>query len=148
MAQLVKNPPAMWETWVRSLGWEDPLEKGKAAHSSVPAWRSPWAEQSWSRKELGTTERWTRLSALHFTFTFTFPPILIRPRALSLAVVIAAETNLNPRVLTYKGRRVKKSGLFSLASSRNPLQEDRSAAAQGVLAHTHEMPTRALRVWF
>ena len=32
MAQLVKNPPAMWETWVRSLGWEDPLEKGKAAH--------------------------------------------------------------------------------------------------------------------
>ena len=48
MAQLVKNPPAMWETWVRkipglgsSLGWEDPLEKGKAAHSSVLAWRIP-----------------------------------------------------------------------------------------------------------
>ena len=35
MAQLVKNPPAMWETWVRSLGWEDPLEKGKATHSSI-----------------------------------------------------------------------------------------------------------------
>ena len=34
MAQLVKNSPAMWETWVRSLGWEDPLEKGKATHSS------------------------------------------------------------------------------------------------------------------
>ena len=37
MAQLVKNPPAMWETWVRSLGWEDPLEKGKATHSTTLA---------------------------------------------------------------------------------------------------------------
>ena len=37
MDQMVKNPPAMWETWIRSLGWEDPLEKGKAAHSSVLA---------------------------------------------------------------------------------------------------------------
>ena len=42
-AQLVKNPPAVWETWVRSLGWEDPLEKGKATHSSILAWRIPWA---------------------------------------------------------------------------------------------------------
>ena len=39
VAQLVNNPPAMWETWVRSLGWEDPLEKGMATHSSVRAWR-------------------------------------------------------------------------------------------------------------
>ena len=39
---LVKNPPAMWEIWVWSLGWEDPLEKGKATHSSIPAWRIPW----------------------------------------------------------------------------------------------------------
>ena len=41
-AQLVENPPAMWETWVRSLGWEDPLEKGKAMHSSILAWKIPW----------------------------------------------------------------------------------------------------------
>ena len=41
VAQLVKNPPAMQETWVRSLGWEDPLEKGKATHSSTLAWRIP-----------------------------------------------------------------------------------------------------------
>ena len=41
VAQLVKNPPAMWETWVRSLGWEDPLEKGKATHSIILAWRIP-----------------------------------------------------------------------------------------------------------
>ena len=41
VAQLVKNPPARWETWVRSLGWEDPLEKGKATHSSILAWTIP-----------------------------------------------------------------------------------------------------------
>ena len=38
-AQLVKNPSAMWETWIQSLGWEDPLEKGKASHSSIVAWK-------------------------------------------------------------------------------------------------------------
>ena len=46
VAQLVKNPPAMWETWVRSLGWEDSLEKGKAIHSSILAWRIPWTVYS------------------------------------------------------------------------------------------------------
>ena len=42
MAQLVKNPPAVRETWIPSLGWEDPLEKGTAPHSSILAWRMPW----------------------------------------------------------------------------------------------------------
>ena len=42
VAQLVMNPPTMWETWVQSLGWKDPLEKGKATHSSILAWRIPW----------------------------------------------------------------------------------------------------------
>ena len=42
VAQLIKNPPAMRETWVQSLGWEDLLEKEKATHSSIPAWRIPW----------------------------------------------------------------------------------------------------------
>ena len=42
MAQLVKNLAAMWDTWVLSLGWEDPLEKGKDTHSSVLAWRILW----------------------------------------------------------------------------------------------------------
>ena len=44
VAQLVKNPPAMRETWVRALGWEDALEKGKATYSSILAWRIPWTE--------------------------------------------------------------------------------------------------------
>ena len=64
IAQLVKNPPAMWETWVQSLGWEDPLEKGKAIHSSILAQRSPWG-----CKELDTTERLT-LSLYTFTLHF------------------------------------------------------------------------------
>jgi len=42
VAQLVKNPPAMQEMWVQSLGWEDTLEKGKATHSSILPWRIPW----------------------------------------------------------------------------------------------------------
>ena len=42
VAQLVQNPPAVQETWVRSLGWEDPLEKGKASHARILAWRIPW----------------------------------------------------------------------------------------------------------
>ena len=45
MAQLVKKPPAMWETWVLSKGWEDPLEKEIAIHSSILAWRIPWTEE-------------------------------------------------------------------------------------------------------
>ena len=56
MAQLVKNPPTMWETWVRSLGWEDPLEKGKATHSSILAWRIHGLYSPWGCKELDTTE--------------------------------------------------------------------------------------------
>ena len=44
VAQLVKNPSAMRETWVRSPGWEDPLEKGKATHFSILAWKIPWTE--------------------------------------------------------------------------------------------------------
>ena len=46
VVQLVKNPPAMWETWVLSLGWEDTLQKEKATHSSILAWRIPWTVQS------------------------------------------------------------------------------------------------------
>ena len=53
VAQLVKNLPAMRETWVRSLGWEDPLEKGKANHSSILAWRIPWTVQSMGLQRVG-----------------------------------------------------------------------------------------------
>ena len=52
-AQLVKNLPAMRKTWVLSLGWEDPLEKGKATYSSILAWRIPWTVQAMGSQRVG-----------------------------------------------------------------------------------------------
>ena len=61
MAQKVKNSPAIWETWVQSLGWEDPLEEGMATHYSLLAWRIPWTEEPGGlqamRLQRDTTER-------------------------------------------------------------------------------------------
>ena len=54
MAQLVKNPPAMQETWVQSLGWEDPLEKEMATHSSILAWEIPWMEEPGGLQSTGS----------------------------------------------------------------------------------------------
>ena len=60
VAQLINNLPAKRETWVGSLGWKDPLEKGKAiTHSRILAWRIPWS---------GVAKSWTRLSDFHFHF--------------------------------------------------------------------------------
>ena len=63
---LAGKDSAMRKTWVRSLGWEDPLEKGKATHSSILAWRIPWTTVHEVAKS------WTRLSDLYFTFTWVF----------------------------------------------------------------------------
>ena len=62
VAQLVKNLPAMWETWVRSLCWEDPLEKGKATHSSVLAWRIPMDRRAWWSTVHGVAKSQTQLN--------------------------------------------------------------------------------------
>ena len=61
VARTVKNPPAVWETWVPALGWEDPLQRGMATHSSILAWRIPRTEeagglQSMGHKQLDMTE--------------------------------------------------------------------------------------------
>ena len=56
MAQLVKNPPAMWETWVPSLGWEEPLEKRKATPSSILAWRIPWTVHGVAKSQTGLSD--------------------------------------------------------------------------------------------
>ena len=75
MAQLVKNPPAVRETWVWSLGWEDPLEKGKATHSSILAWRIPRTVQSmgsqrdYIESDCPTAKSQTWLSNFHFYST-------------------------------------------------------------------------------
>ena len=64
VAQRVKNPPAMRETWIRSLGWDDSLEKGKATHSSILAWRIPWTVLV-----CGIKKNQTRLSNFCFLLT-------------------------------------------------------------------------------
>ena len=82
VAQLVKNPPAMWETWIRSLGWEDPLEKRKATHSSIleilgDSGESHGLYSPWGHKESDTTER---LSLFTFTATkIKTAPVLAWP---------------------------------------------------------------------
>ena len=63
MVQLVENSPEMWETWVQSLGWEDPLEMGTATHSVIPTIFWPGEFNPWGHKELDTTEQ----LSLHFT---------------------------------------------------------------------------------
>ena len=62
MAQMVKNPPVMKETWVWSLGWEDPLEEGMATHSSILAWRIPMDRGVWQATVHGVTKSRTWLS--------------------------------------------------------------------------------------
>ena len=62
MAQMVKNPPAMWDTWVRFLGREDPLEEDMATYSSILAWRIPMDRGAWPATVYGAEKSWTRLS--------------------------------------------------------------------------------------
>ena len=59
MAQLVKNPAAMQETWVLFLDWEDPLEEGMATHSSILAWRVPMDRGAWRAAVSGVSKSWT-----------------------------------------------------------------------------------------
>ena len=58
MAQTIKNLPAMHETWVRPLGWEDPLEEGMATHSSILVWRIPWTKERGRLQSIGS-QSWT-----------------------------------------------------------------------------------------
>ena len=62
----IKNPPAIQETWVRSVGWEDPLEKGMAIHSSILAWRIPWTEELGRLQSMGS--QWVRHNWATFIF--------------------------------------------------------------------------------
>ena len=59
-----KESPAMWETWVQSLGWEDPLEEGMATHTSILAWRIPWTEEPGGLQSMGPQMSQTRLKQL------------------------------------------------------------------------------------
>ena len=74
VAQLVKNTPAMRKTWVQSLGWEDPLEKGKATHSSILAWRIPWTVYSMGSQRDTTEWLSLSLSLPHYRRILSEPP--------------------------------------------------------------------------
>ena len=83
---MVKNLPAMQETWVRSLGWEDPLEEGMATHSSILAWRSPMDRGAWwatdrgvpkSRTQLSTEQTLSLTSSVLLAMPFHFPMPLV-----------------------------------------------------------------------
>ena len=65
MAQRGKNLPAMQETQVQALGWEDPLEKEMATHSSILAWEIPWTEEPGGLQSMGVTKSQTQLSDYH-----------------------------------------------------------------------------------
>ena len=98
---MVKCLPAMWETRVQSLGWEDPLEKEMTTQSSTLAWKIPWSEepgrlQSMGYKESDTTER------LHFHFPLSYVEILTAG---------APERDLFWRHGPYRGNRVKMRSL-------------------------------------
>ena len=62
VAQVVKNPPVMLETWVQTLGWEDPLEKGMATHFSILAWEIPWTDEAGGLQPMRSQKSQTRLS--------------------------------------------------------------------------------------
>ena len=71
MAQTVKNPPAMQETWVKSLDWEDALEEDMATYPSILAWRIPMDRGAWGAIDHGVAKSWTQLSDFHFTFSYS-----------------------------------------------------------------------------
>ena len=98
MAQLVKRLPIMWETWVQSLDWEDPLEKEMATHSGTPAWKIPQRSMvgysPWGCKELDMTER--------FHFRFIFPGYLEITACSHVVVIqIITFTNLLPEIYDF-----------------------------------------------
>ena len=93
VAPMAKNPPATRETWVPSLGWEEPLEKGMAAHSSTLAWEAPWTEgptcrlQCMGSQESDVTEQLTHTQHYHQLETKelgTSIPLFVVPQPLSL----------------------------------------------------------------
>ena len=68
VVQMVKNLPSVWEAWVQSLGWEDPLEEGMATQSSIWAWRIPLDRGAWWAMVYRVAKSWTQLSDFHFFF--------------------------------------------------------------------------------
>ena len=135
---MVKSPPAMRETWIQSLGWEDPLEKEMATHSSLLAWEIPWTEEPgrlhspWSLKESEITELLThsilRVLKLEFVtgrFVCLFVDCLIPEGILS-------HNSFSPCVIfSFQGR--KKKAFFKVTSKQLSCEKLISAPSIGCL---------------
>ena len=89
VAQLVKNLPAMWKTWVWSLGWEDPLEKGKGTHSSILAWRIHCIVP-------GVANSQTWLSNLHFHFSLFYQKIHLKSTKPHVVLALKTKQKFHP----------------------------------------------------
>ena len=120
MAQLVKNPPAMQETWVRSLSQEGPLEKGMATQSSILAWRIPWTEEPGGLQSMGS-QRVRHNCALTFSL-----PLFHMPLRLVLPIKL-------PDALLLRLSSMVPAGHFCL----NPSQVFKSAWSQWEHRQTH-----------
>ena len=111
VAQLVRNPPTMREIWVLSLGWEDPLEKGKATHSSILAWRSPWTPWMASQR---VGHDWVTFTSLHLLLTSScgFSCVLAQKES-SLSLL-----NRTPGLLNYGFTHMHSYNLSPLRTRR------------------------------
>ena len=122
---MVENPPGMRETWVQSLGWEDPLEKGTAICSSILAWRIPWTEEPGGLQSMGSQR------VRHHGATFTFAFMGVKKAAFlgeTIAVSIECRNagsscpppHLNTTETSLGSRRPRPSSLQELLSSETP----------------------------
>ena len=96
---MVKNLPAMQETWVQSLGWKDPLEKGMATHSTILAWRIPWTEEPGGQQSMGLQSQ-MHLTLSHFIYiniinkTLIFPiAFYLQPWYIQMLIYLSAPPN-------------------------------------------------------
>ena len=89
---MVKILPAIWETWVLSLGWEDPLERGTATHSSILAWRIPWTEETSRLQSMGSQRvghDWVTFTSLHFKVGMGWDPVYTQGSSHTAAVSLS-----------------------------------------------------------
>ena len=142
MAQLVKNLPAIWETWVWSLGGEDPLEKGMATHSSILACRIPWTEEACGLQSMGSHR------VGHGWATNTFGVLYSSPRKPSLCDPGLFPTHCACEVLS-EGHSLALAGVLFISLSSHltwlPPLPVVSPAIQGMRAYTDWRPYLCLR---
>ena len=116
VAQMVKNLPAMWETQVWSLGWEDPLEKGMATYSSILAWKIPWTEEPdwlWSTGSQRVGHDWSDWACRRVGLVLNIPCKFISLKSMWMAQPLAASPGAlqNPQDLGHISSRLYLAGL-------------------------------------